>query len=111
MMLNMNETGKELGRILSALTGRTVRTEEIVSALGVARSTYYLQLEEGRLYSADNLIRLAQEFNINPVELMLHCELISAEEVKECAAKKSAIGVRKKKLLGRIGPRQDLPPI
>ena len=110
MMLNMRET-KELGRILSVLTGRTVRTEEIISALGVARSTYYLQLEEGRLHSADNLIRLARELNINPVELMLHCELVGAEEVKECAAKESAIGAKRGNLLRRIGPRPDLPPI
>ena len=73
----------DLTEVLSMLTARRVRIGEIIAALKVGRSTYYEQRDEGRLVSADNLLRLAAEMNLNPVELLLHCGLISRQAVAE----------------------------
>ena len=49
----VDDRHRELGAVLSYLVGRQLRTNEIVSALGVSRSAYYLARDEGRLASAD----------------------------------------------------------
>ncbi len=68
------------------MTGRRVRIGEIIAALNVGRSTYYEQRDAGRLISADNLLRLAAELKVNPVELLLRCGLVSRRAVAECSA-------------------------
>lgn len=80
----------DLTAVLSSLTGRRVRIGEIVTALDVGRSTYYEQRDEGRLVSADNLLRLAQEMGINPVELLLRCGLVTPQAVAECGGSQVA---------------------
>lgn len=54
--------------MLSYLVGRPVRTVELAKALGVARFNYCAACDEGRLPSADNLLRLADVFGLNPVD-------------------------------------------
>ena len=54
-----DDRSRELGTVLSHLVGRQVRSSEIIAALGVSRSAYYVQREAGRLVTADNLLRLA----------------------------------------------------
>jgi hypothetical protein len=70
---------------LSYLVGRQLRAAEIVEALGVSRSAYYLARDEGRLVTADNLIRPGTTLRLNPVDLMLRYGLISETSVLECA--------------------------
>jgi hypothetical protein len=77
----------DLAEVLSSLTGRRVRIGEIIAALNVGRSTYYEQRDAGRLISADNLLRLAAELEVNPVELLLRCGLVSRQAVAECSTK------------------------
>ena len=77
----------DLAKLLSSLADRKVRIGEIITALGVGRSTYYEQRDEGRLLSADNLLRLADHLDLNPVELLLRCELISLGAVADCVQK------------------------
>ena len=65
---------------VSELSGRRLRASDIVSALGLSNSAYYSQREEGRLLSADNLLKLADALDINPVELLLRYGLITGRQ-------------------------------
>lgn len=100
----------DLTGVLSSLTGRQVRIGEIITALGVGRSTYYEQRDEGRLVSADNLLRLADEMDINPVELLLRCGLVSQESVTECKTT-TAPGAANARRTRRFQRRPDAPPL
>ena len=103
----------DLTEVLSMLTARRVRIGEIIAALKVGRSTYYEQRDEGRLVSADNLLRLAAEMNLNPVELLLHCGLISRQAVADCAAKMDGPGTAEGSAARsrRFQRRPDAPPL
>ena len=105
----------DLSEVLSTLTGRRVRIGEIIDALNLGRSTYYEQRDEGRLVSADNMLRLAAELNLNPVELLVRCDLIRHGDVAECAAKlgsgSSAAGTPAKTRARRFQRRPDAPPL
>jgi hypothetical protein len=102
----------DLAEVLSSLTGRRVRIGEIISALNVGRSTYYEQRDAGRLISADNLVRLAAELEINPVELLLRCGLVSRQAVAECSAKPDGAATRRvREPRRRFQPRPDAPPL
>jgi len=96
-----------LAEVLSSLTGRRVRIGEIITALNVGRSTYYEQRDEGRLLSADNLLRVAAELDINPVELLVACDLVSQQAVDSCAAKAGGTTPRTR----RFQRRPDAPPL
>lgn len=103
----------ELREELSAIVGRRLHTYELVDALGISRSAYYLQRDEDRLVSADNLLRLAVALGINPVELLLRYGLINGDEILDAAA---AIGnlKRNERRTGRrrkLTPRADAPPV
>lgn len=104
---------RELGAVLSYLVGRQLRAGEIVEALGVSRSAYYLARDEGRLVTADNLIRLAAALKLNPVDLMLRYGLVSPDSVLECADGLSAADSRtpRRSRSRRLEPRPDAPPI
>jgi hypothetical protein len=98
----------DLADVLAALTGRRVRIGEIITALNVGRSTYYEQRDEGRLLSADNLLRLASEMDINPVELLVYCGLVTQQAVDDCTVKaRSAHRSRHR----RFQRRPDAPPL
>ncbi len=81
----VNDSNREIGTVLSYILGRQLRTGEIVNALGVSRSAYYLARDEGRLTNANNLIRLAKAFGINPVDLLVRYGMISRESVLDYA--------------------------
>lgn len=114
-MTRSESRSADLAGALSALTGRNIRIGEVISALDVGRSTYYEQRDTGRLISADNVIRLAAAMDLNPVELLLHCGLITSHAVVDCAAKfkldaanpASARTTRKPRFQRRL----DAPPI
>lgn len=110
----VDDRHRELGAVLSYLVGRQLRTHEIVSALGVSRSAYYLARDEGRLTSADNLIRLATAFGLNPADLLVRYGLLSADAVIECAEDLQAVPAavqRKSSVASRLQPRLDAPPL
>lgn len=101
--------------MLSYLVGRQLRTNEIVGALGVSRSAYYLARDEGRLISADNLIRLAAALGINAVDLLVRYGLLSTDAVLDYAddLTAAAAAARTPRLTRprRLEPRPDAPPI
>ena len=77
-----------------------------------ARSSYYAAREEGRLISADNLLRLADVFGLNPVDLLVRYGLVSHDAAMEYArdagpapAKTAAADT------AGLRPRMDLPPL
>lgn len=110
----VDDRHRELGAVLSYLVGRQLRTHEIVSALGVSRSAYYLARDEGRLTSADNLIKLAGAFGLNPADLLVRYGLLSADAVLECAEDLQAMPAAappKQRSLAHLHPRPDAPPL
>jgi hypothetical protein len=108
-MQRASDTSLDLTEVLSSMAGRQVRIGEIIEALNVGRSTYYEQRDEGRLLSADNLLRMAEALSLNPVELMVRCGALSHE-----AATAYAVGdIEKpaKRRRPRLELRGDLPPL
>ena len=105
----------DLAAVLSAMTGRRVRIGEIITALDVGKSTYYEQRDDGRLVSADNLVRLAAEMELNAVELQLNCGLITADDVVDCADKLRAAqaeaGSARPARTRRFQRRPEAPPL
>lgn len=111
-MAQARPTAVDLTAVLSSLTGRPVRIGEIVAALNVGRSTYYEQRDEGRLVSADNLLRLAVKMDLNPVELLLTCGLINPQSVADCNAKVNTPDTTgPKPRTRRFQRRPDAPPL
>lgn len=110
----VEDVDRELATVVSYLVGRQLRTGEIIEAMGVSRSGYYLARDAGRLITADHLVNLADAFGLNPVDLMVRFGLISAESAIEFVdglrAEKHA---DKQHLLrpGRLQRRSDSPPL
>jgi len=100
----IDDRDRDLGTVLSYLVGRPVRTVELAKALGFARSSFYVARDEGRLITADNLLRLADVYGLNPVDLLVRYGLVSHDAAVEYArdAGPDATGLR---------PRMDLPPL
>ncbi len=80
-----DDTGKDLGAVLSYLAGRTLSKEQIWTAMELPRSTYYDQLEKGTLITADNLRTAATNLGINRAELLTRYRFIDPEEVTSLA--------------------------
>lgn len=81
----VRDKNHELAPVLSRLLGRRVRTKDVIAALGLSSSAYYLQRDENRLLSADNLLKLANELDVNPVRLLTRYGLIDESAVVEYA--------------------------
>jgi hypothetical protein len=79
----MSDSEKQLDAVLSYLAGRRLRMSEILDALEMSRSTYYLQRDEGRLITADNLIRAARNLGLNEVDLLARYDLVTIESAAE----------------------------
>ena len=108
----IDDRDRDLGTVLSYLVGRPVRTVDLATALGVARSSYYAARDEGRLISADNLLRLADVFGLNPVDLLVRYGLVSHDAAVEYA-RDAGTAPAKPGTADTAGlrPRMDLPPL
>lgn len=107
----VDDRHRELGAVLSYLVGRQLRAGEIVAALGVSRSAYYLARDEGRLVTADNLIKLGAALGLNPVDLMLRYGLLSEDSVLDCARDLEPADKESRRRGGRLQPCLDVPPV
>ncbi|QFG11370.1 immunity repressor [Mycobacterium phage Zavala] len=76
-----DDTDKSLASVPSYLVGRQLKLRELLEALQMSRSRYYSQQEEGRLITADNLIRAARNLDINEVDLLARYNLISDDAI------------------------------
>lgn len=119
-----DDTGKDLATVLSYLTGRSLGREEIWTALGLRRSTYYDQLDKGTLITADNLRVAAANLGINRAELLTRYRFIDPEEVTALAEQirgqsyplgaSTDVDVRTETRLHKLAelsPRPDAPPL
>jgi len=75
------QSERDLEVLLSYLLNRQLRQGEIIEALGISRSTFYDQREQGQLANPKNLIAAARFFHLNPAELLLRYRYITADEV------------------------------
>ena len=69
--------------VLPYLVGRPLAATEVYEAFGYRKSAYYKAAHEGRLMTADNLIRAAKYFGLNPIDLQVRFGLIQPEAVTE----------------------------
>lgn len=79
----MEDRDKDPTVVLPYLVGRPLVATEVYEAFGYRKSAYYKAAHEGRLISADNLIRVAKYFGLNAVDLLVRFGLIPTEAVAE----------------------------
>lgn len=79
----MNDSEKDPAVVLPYLVGRPLAATEVYEAFGYRKSAYYKAAREHRLITADNLIRAANYFGLNPVDLQVRYGLIAPEAVTE----------------------------
>jgi hypothetical protein len=80
----LDDRGKDLDAVLGGILGRRVTImDELVPALGVPYTTYKSQKDEGRLITAESLIRVARYFGVNEIDLLLRYRVISPEALEE----------------------------
>lgn len=79
----MDDCEKDPAVVLPYLLGRPLAATEVYEAFGYRKSAYYKAVREGRLVSADNLIRAARFFGLNPVDLQIRFGLIEHDAVTE----------------------------
>lgn len=110
----IDDSQRELGVVLSYLVGRQLRSAELIEALGISRSAYYVAREEGRLVTADHLLNLANALKLNPVSLMLRFGLFSSDAVRECAREldpDAPTGQPGRSSIRELRPLPHVPPI
>lgn len=112
-MTSSQAVSVDLAEVLSSLTGRRVLINDIIAALNLGRSTYYEQRDDGRLISADNMLRVATHMDINPVELLVNCGLISRRAVEDYLAGTGAAQSKtaRQPRTRRFQRRADAPPL
>lgn len=79
----MDDSAKDPAVVLQYLVGRPLAATEVQEAFGYRKSAYYKAAREGRLITADNLIRVARYFGLNPVDLQVRYGLIESDAVNE----------------------------
>lgn len=77
----MDDRDKDPSVVLPYLVGRPLPATEVYEAFGYRKSAYYKAAHEGRLVTADNLIRVAKHFGLNPVDLLVRYGLITHDAV------------------------------
>lgn len=78
----MDDRQKDPSVVLPYLVGRPLPATEVYEAFGYRKSAYYKAAHEGRLITADNLIRVARHFGLNAVDLLVRYGLITHEAVQ-----------------------------
>lgn len=106
MSHGMEDRDKDPAVVLPYLVGRPLAATEVYEAFGYRKSAYYKAAREGRLISADNLIKVANYFGLNPVDLQVRYGLIKPEAVTEYV--QSDPGLPK---LRDLRPDPNKPPV
>lgn len=102
----MDDRDKDPAVVLPYLVGRPLAATEVYEAFGYRKSAYYKAAREGRLITADNLIRAAKYFGLNPVDLQVRFGLIEPEDVSQYAE-----SVRELPRLRDLRPDPTKPPV
>lgn len=82
----MDDRDKDPTVVLPYLVGRPLAAGEVYEAFGYRKSAYYKAVNEGRLISASNLLKVAKYFGLNPIDLQVRFGLIEPEAVDEYLA-------------------------
>lgn len=80
---SMDDRKKDPSVVLPYLVGRPLPATEVYEAFGCRKSAYYKAAHEGRLITADNLIRVATHFGLNAVDLLVRYGLITFDAVTD----------------------------
>ena len=82
----MDDVDKDPAVVLPYLVGRPLAATEVYEAFGYRKSAYYKAVREGRLVTADSLIRAAKYLRLNPIDLLVRFGIIQVETVAEYVA-------------------------
>jgi transcriptional regulator with XRE-family HTH domain len=82
-MVVSRDAEKDLGLVLSYLTGRKLTLDEVLAAVGMSRSTYYDRQGKGTLTTTDTLLRAARFLGLNPVDLLIRYGRIAPTDVAD----------------------------
>jgi hypothetical protein len=111
----MKDTEKDPAVVIMFLVGRQLRAAEIHAAFGLSRSGYRKAQEQGRLITADNLLRVAKYFDLNPIGLLTRFGLVSIETVGDFVRSEPNFEVstirRRATRLRDAAPRTDIPAL
>jgi hypothetical protein len=78
-----DERQKQLDAVLIGMAGRRLSVGEIIKALEMSSTTYYQQRADGRLITAENLIKAARNLGLNEVELLVRYGFIDPAAIEE----------------------------
>lgn len=92
--------------VLPYLVGRPLAATEVYEAFGYRKSAYYKAVREGRLITADSLIRAAKYLRLNPIDLLVRFGLVQHEAITEYLA-----STRSLPKLRDLRPDPGKPPV
>jgi hypothetical protein len=98
----------QLQAVLIGILGRMISVEELRDALGLATTTYYEQAREGRLITAENILRASRSLGVNEIVLLVECGLLDSATVDEYVAQR---GVRPVSPATKRKPLPDVPDL
>src|SRR6201996_62772 len=101
----MDDSDKDPAVVLPYLVGRPLAATEVYEDVGYRKSAYYKAVREGRLVTADNLIRAGKYLGLNPIDLLVRFGLIQVEAVTDYVA-----SVRALPRLRDLRPDPSKPP-
>jgi hypothetical protein len=102
----MDDRYKDPTVVLPYLVGRPLVATEVYEAFGYRKSAYYKAAHEGRLVTANNMLRVARHFGLNPVDLQVRFGLIEPEAVTEYLESR-----RRLPRLAELRPDRSKPPV
>jgi hypothetical protein len=102
----MDDVDKDPAVVLPYLVGRPLAATEVYEAFGYRKSAYYKAVREGRLVTADSLIRAAKYLRLNPIDLLVRFGIIQPETVAEYVA-----STRSTPKLRDLRPDPGKPPV
>ncbi|AOS91388.1 hypothetical protein [Mycobacterium intracellulare] len=105
----MDDSAKDPAVVLPYLVGRPLAATEVYEAFGYRKSAYYKAAREGRLITADNLIRAAKYLGLNPIDLQVRYGLIDPASVAEYL--ESQAGQAGPPRLRDLRPDPNSPPV
>lgn len=77
------DADKDLGLVLSYLTGHKLALDEVLAAVEMSRSTYYDRQARGTLTTTDTLLTAARNLGLNPVDLLVRYGRIDPSDVAD----------------------------
>lgn len=115
----MEDVERDPAVVIMYLVGRRLSSAEIYEAFGLSRSGYRKAWDEGRLITADNVIRVAKHFDLNPIALLTRFNLVAAQAVSDFLGSELNVGrtaTRGTVATGRTklreaDPRTDVPAL